>query len=128
MKTKRFFFGLPVVSLAMGLVVAASLTLAGCGGGGDGDGDGGVQLPANLQNTKWEGGYQTLTFGTTTVTRSSDGTVYTVASAAENGAIVLNASGRSGTKPLCDSYTVSATTLILTGGDFSGTYTKVTTP
>jgi hypothetical protein len=48
MKTKRFFiFGLPVVLLALGLIVSASLTLAGCstdsddsgtkeaGGGGD---------------------------------------------------------------------------------------------
>ncbi|MDR1096202.1 MAG: hypothetical protein LBL31_07415 [Spirochaetaceae bacterium] len=41
MKTKRFLFSLAVpVSLAMGLVVAASLTLAGCGGGGDGGDDG----------------------------------------------------------------------------------------
>jgi hypothetical protein len=31
MKTKGYFFGLPVMLLALGLVLAASLTLAGCG-------------------------------------------------------------------------------------------------
>jgi hypothetical protein len=40
MKTKTFFlFGLPAVLLALGLVAAASLTLAGCGGDDDGGGD-----------------------------------------------------------------------------------------
>ncbi|MDR1232470.1 MAG: hypothetical protein LBK61_13840 [Spirochaetaceae bacterium] len=48
MKTKRFFlFGLPAVLLALGLVLAASLTLAGCGG--DDDDDGGVTVPTDLQ-------------------------------------------------------------------------------
>jgi hypothetical protein len=38
MKTKRFLgFGLPVMLLVMGLVAAASLTLAGCGDDNDGD-------------------------------------------------------------------------------------------
>jgi hypothetical protein len=41
MKTKRYFFGLPVVVLALGLVVAVSLALTGCGGD---DGDGGVDV------------------------------------------------------------------------------------
>jgi hypothetical protein len=40
MKTKRFFlFGLPVMLLALGLVLAASLALAGCGGEDDEDDD-----------------------------------------------------------------------------------------
>jgi hypothetical protein len=51
MKTKRYFFGLPVMLLALGLVVSASLALAGCGGDdGDGGGDGdGVTVPTGLQ-------------------------------------------------------------------------------
>jgi predicted small secreted protein len=40
MKTKGYFFGLPVMLLALGLVLAASLTLAGCGEEEEGGGGG----------------------------------------------------------------------------------------
>jgi hypothetical protein len=48
MKTKRFFIvGLPAVLRALGLVVAASLMLAGCGDDDDG-GDGGASDPISV--------------------------------------------------------------------------------
>jgi hypothetical protein len=122
MVQKKFLVGLAAMALVFGLAVL------GCDSSGDDSDDdssgggGGLNVPANLQNTSWTGSYETLTFTATTVTRA-DGRVYTIASAEENGKIVLN-DPRGGTKPLCDSYTVTSTTLILTGGDLPGTYTK----
>jgi hypothetical protein len=70
MKTKRFFlFGLPVVLLALGLVVSASLTLAGCstdsddsgtkeiGGGGDEEAGGGQPGRLTVKNLTGEAQY-----------------------------------------------------------------------
>jgi hypothetical protein len=52
MKTKRFFlFGLSAVLLALGLVLAASLTLAGCGGDDGDGGGGGLDLPGIDEET-----------------------------------------------------------------------------
>jgi hypothetical protein len=119
-KTRAFLFGLAAMTLVFGLAVFGCDSGSSSGGGGGG---GGVELPANLQNTSWTGS-PPLTFTATTVTRSDTSVTYTVASAVENGQIVLN-DPRGDTKDFCNSYSINSNTLTLTGGDFEGTYTKV---
>jgi hypothetical protein len=102
--------------IMLGMVLALGLVLAGCDNGttsGNNGNGGGVQLPANLQNTKWkpEGGgeYYYWEFGTTTITRTTAGAdkrEYKVKSAVEDGKIEeVEDDGYVAT--LCTKYTVT---------------------
>jgi hypothetical protein len=137
MKTKRFFlFGLPVVLLALGLVVSASLTLAGCSTDSD-DGNGGTNGNGGGDNPfvgVWNG---TATLGensanaTVTVTAAGWNIICTVANMNESGTYT-----RSGnTASLIQSGVVFGTAVIsgstltvtITTGDYqggSGTFQK----
>jgi hypothetical protein len=116
------------------LLVAAIFSLSSCGDGADSGGGGGtVPVPTNLQNTKWKHDGTTtmydLEFTTDTVTRTWDTSkTYTIASAVENGAIVLN-DPNGGTVDFSTSYVIDTTKspveLIITGGTFNGTRTKI---
>jgi hypothetical protein len=129
MKTKRvFLFGLPVALLTLGLVVAASLALAGCGGEEDGDGDGGTLVGTWAGSGAVEG--STLTFTDTTWTQKEAGGSTT------SGTYTYNGTTLTFIVPLFGSFegtaVISGSALTLSGFDeetgVNGTYTKVTAP
>jgi hypothetical protein len=122
MKKRLIFSAMSVVLLALGLA------LTGCPTESSDD----YVLPANLQNTTWEDGNDTLEFRGNEIVldRSSGVRTFKVVSATENGSIVAGETYFGDyyeEEEFCSSYSISAdgTTLTLYGGrSFSGIWTR----
>lgn len=83
---------------------------------------GGVKLPDDLRNTSWTNkiGGITLEFGTNSLKYTANGVVvdYTIISAVKGGKIEISAGagGASINQVLCESYSISGSTLTMSGG------------
>lgn len=113
---------------ALVLMISAAAFITGCKQpNSDNAGAVGVQLPDDLQNTTWNHNSEsasiknniTLEFGTNSLKSTSNGVVvnYTIDSAAKGGKIeVTNGTGSGANAVLCESYSISGSTLTLKGG------------
>jgi hypothetical protein len=129
MKKKLIFPAMLVCLAVLGLVLAGCPTEPGNDGG---------KIPANLRNTKWEKGSDTLEFKPNQIILIQSGRTRTlnVVSAVENGQIMASEvytevytfdeeSYVGDPEEFCSSYTINGSALTLAGGrSFTGTWTK----